>query len=235
MSKSKTIACILASGTGERFGSFPPKQFQILWNKPLYMYTLEFLISSELFTDIEIMVRPEFAPQVAADISGIIDEGVANIKITFGSSERIDNINEFILRREASIDFNSVLAVFDANRPFVPIELLSELYHSCLKNGAACPARPVVDGSCYIHSNEIFSIPEKENLYSLQTPEFIRLDYYKKCLDDLPNNVIFKGVAELVKYSGNRLMFCRSDERCFKVTEPRDWVYAEFLDENKLI
>ena len=60
MSKSKTIACILASGTGERFGSFPPKQFQILWNKPLYMYTLEFLISSELFTDIEI--TPPFNP-----------------------------------------------------------------------------------------------------------------------------------------------------------------------------
>ena len=42
------------------------------------------------------------------------------------------------------------------------------------------------------------------------------------------------GIAELVIYSKNKIDYVRSDERSFKVTEPRDWVYAEFLVKSDL-
>lgn len=229
MSKMNYRACILASGMGRRFKSSTPKQFKLLNGVPIYLYTLETAITSEIFDYIEVKVQQEHAERVQDEIENLAAHTRCEVKVTIGKDERIENIKLFIDEQMEKHDDETNIAVFDANRPFIPIALLEELKKACDKEKASCPARPVIDGCCYVEGQNISTIPSKENLFSLQTPEFINLGYYKKCMSEIPDGVKFAGIAEIVVYSKNKIQYVTSDERSFKVTEPRDWVYAEFL------
>ena len=234
MKKSLCIALILASGVGNRFKSNTPKQFKKLNSKPLYLYTLETVLKSKVFKKIEIKVQFENINKVKNDIKNYSLKYDCEIEVSEGGNERIENIKTFM---NSIIDLKKPylnIAIFDANRPFTPIDLILKLKESCEKTGAACPSKPVIDGCCYVEKNQIISIPDKNNLYSLQTPEFININYFQKCMQDLDINTKFMGIAELVIYSKNKIDYVKSDERSFKVTEPRDWVYAEFLVKSDL-
>ena len=215
MIKTKFIACILASGFGTRFGAFPPKQFQLLNNKPLYLYTLETVLTSEIFEKIVVLVRPQFKKQAVKETQELLKHNQTSIDVEIAEEERIENIKNFMFKKIKTEQPNTVVAFFDANRPFTPIELLFNLRDAALSFKAACPARPVIDGCCYIEGNNIKEIPDKEYLYSLQTPEFISIEYYEKCLSELDSKKTFKGIAELVVYSSNQIKFVKSDELSF--------------------
>lgn len=235
MSKTNYRACILASGIGRRFKSSTPKQFKLLNGLPIYLYTLETVIASDIFDYIEVKVQEEHAKRVQDEIVNLAAHARCEVKVTVGKDERIENIKLFINEQIDKHDDEINIAIFDANRPFIPVELLEELKNACDRAKASCPARPVIDGCCYVAGENILAIPTKENLFSLQTPEFINLGYFKKCVSELPDRANFAGIAELVIYSKNQIQYVRSDERSFKVTEPRDWVYAEFLVKNNLL
>lgn len=235
MSKKNYQACILASGIGSRFKSSTPKQFKLLNGKPIYLYTLETAIASNIFHYIEVKVQKQHFERVQNEINSLINSADCDVVVGFGEDERIENIKSFINDQIQQHDEETNVAIFDANRPFIPVTLLEDLKEACARTKASCPARPVIDGCCYVDGQKILEIPNKENLFSLQTPEFINLGYYKKCVENLPDNKPFLGIAELVIYSQNYIEYVRSDERSFKVTEPRDWVYAEFLVKSGLI
>ena len=235
MSKNNYHACILASGIGSRFKSSTPKQFKLLNGKPIYLYTLETARASNIFDYIEVKVQKQHSERVQNEINSLINNPDCEIVVGIGEDERIENIKSFINDQMQLHHPDTNVAIFDANRPFIPVSLLQDLKDACARAKASCPARPVIDGCCYVDGQKILEIPSKENLFSLQTPEFINLGYYKECEESLADNKSFMGIAELVIYSRNNIEYVRSDERSFKVTEPRDWVYAEYLVKADLI
>ena len=63
------IGVVLASGKGTRMGLNEPKQFLLLNDKPLYIYTLETFSSCEKIDYIVLVTNEEYIEKVKKDIS----------------------------------------------------------------------------------------------------------------------------------------------------------------------
>ena len=79
MSKNNYHACILASGIGSRFKSSTPKQFKLLNGKPIYLYTLETAIASNIFDYIEVKVQKQHAERVQNEINSLINNLIVRL------------------------------------------------------------------------------------------------------------------------------------------------------------
>src|SRR3990167_7554807 len=62
-------AIILMGGSGERFGSLLPKQFQRLGGKPVYLHTLEAILRPELFEEVVLVCPPNRLQEVEESLT----------------------------------------------------------------------------------------------------------------------------------------------------------------------
>ena len=76
-----------------------------------------------------------------------VDEEVPIIT-TVGANNRTQSFDLGFncLKKLNLIDQSSIMALFDANRPFVQVRQLLELHQEMEANACACPARPLVNG-----------------------------------------------------------------------------------------
>jgi len=80
----KLSAILLLAGSGLRFGSSIPKQFQDLLGKKVYRYSLDTLISTNFFHEILLVIQPEFTPYL---------DSHPECKIILGGSSRQKSVH----------------------------------------------------------------------------------------------------------------------------------------------
>ena len=63
------IAVILLSGKGKRLGNDIPKQFLVVKNKPLYIYSVQAFYNNKKIDKILLVTNKEYVSQVKANLS----------------------------------------------------------------------------------------------------------------------------------------------------------------------
>ena len=118
---------ILASGSGTRMKNIDiPKQYFEIDNKPIIMYTLDSMLSSNMFDKIYIAIQKEYEELLNNLLNKYVSlDNINKIKIVYGGKERIDTIHNVI----DSISLNNisdddVVVIHDAVRPFVTKRIL---------------------------------------------------------------------------------------------------------------
>jgi len=159
-----------------------------------------------------------------------------DIRLTEGGNERRESFLLGLddLTKANLVSNETIVALFDANRPFAPMSQLQGLYEAASEYGCSCPARPLVNGVARMDSKRILEVPDKSNYFEFVTPEFMRLSALKTGLENSE-----EGFCSLVEYSLDVGLNPMTVDACplnTKLTYPEDKTFLEGLAlDNQLV
>lgn len=167
MTRSTCSAILLLGGNGARFENDLPKQFHLLQNKKLYLWTLHTFIKSRLFHEIILVIPKNFLQEVTNDLKKLSYS--IPIKVIPGGSSRQES--SFHGVEETSHNTTHV-CIHDGVRPCVSIDILKRHIEALKVYNTIDTCVPATD--TIVHSKNhkcIDKIPNRCELLLGQTPQ----------------------------------------------------------------
>ncbi len=227
MSAPKVSAVVPAAGLSKRFSPRDKKQFATLGGRPLLSYCLQTLESSELITNIVVVVPEDEIPR-----SRKLFEGLGLKKITSvvggGPKRHISVRNGF---RATSPDSEIVL-IHDAARPFVDNDTIRRVIEQCMRTGASICAVPVTDTlkRAEEHGPFISETVPREKLWRAQTPQAFRREILEGIYSSIgTEDIAVTDESALAEAKGIRVSIVMGSELNMKVTTAADLAFAELI------
>lgn len=224
-------AIIVAGGQGTRMAADVPKQYLLLGQIPVWLYTLTVFTKCQSVEKI-VLVTPEndadsCRSQIVAAFGGSKD-----IIVVAGGKRRQDSVYNGLLALEkqgVSPDSNQVVAVHDGVRPFVTVEQIEDCIDTAHRHGVAILAIPAFDTLKKVNAeSEIEATIDRGNIWMAQTPQAFHYHLLKKAHDHARQNRI-KGTddAGLVERLGYKIKIVPGSRLNLKVTTPEDYKWAQ--------
>lgn len=176
---------LVAGGSGSRFRSSTPKQFQTVLGKPLVVHALERLQRSGSIARVILVLPRDGFDDAKQAIAPYVREA-SGVECTPGGNSRQESMFEGLSRIEP---FEGLVAVHDAARPAVPPSLVARVVEAAAVDGGAIAALPVVETlkEATVDLHVARTVP-RERLYRAQTPQCFRYDVLaravKKAVED---------------------------------------------------
>ncbi|MGN0157042.1 MAG: 2-C-methyl-D-erythritol 4-phosphate cytidylyltransferase [Lachnospiraceae bacterium] len=227
----KTVAVVLAAGSGKRMGSTTKKQYMLIGDKPVLYYSLKTF--QESFLDEIILVVS--AEDIAYCQTQIVEKyGFDKVKhIIEGGKERYHSVARGL---ECIKDCDFVF-IHDGARPMVTSEILLRLYNCVKETGACVAGMPVKDTIKIVdEENTIISTPERRKLWMVQTPQVFSFslirDAYRQLMEKeqelLEKGIIVTDDAMVVEtLTGHPVKLTEGSYENIKITTPEDIRIAE--------
>ena len=227
------IALIVAAGNGTRMGEVEkPKQFLLVNDKPLLIYSLETFNNHQLIDAIIVVTSKEYIGLVKDlvkqyQLSKVVD-------VVLGGSTRQESVHNGLMKAKevaANID-NDIVLIHDAARPLVSQEIISNNILECEKYDAVTTVINASDTIVHSkNSDTVNDVPLRKELYQSQTPQSFKLslilsahDSAKvKKLDDVTDD------AQLVLLLNKEVHLVKGDKRNFKITTFDDLLMLKAL------
>lgn len=223
------IAVVLAAGTGNRFGTVLPKQFQILAGKPILAYATETLARHPDITEV-IIVHPaayEAEARAVADRFAAIN----SIRLVAGCTSRPGSTRAAL----GTIPHGSRRKILfhDAVRPFVTHEIIDRCLDALDNYDAVDTVVPAVDTIVMLDeaSECLDQIPPRARLRRGQTPQAFWLDQIQEAYESLGDDVIGRFTDDcgviMSRFPDVRVAAVDGHENNIKITSPLDMFLAE--------
>lgn len=222
----KTVAIIVAGGSGKRIEGNLPKQFLMLGGKPILAHTIEKFERCDLVDEI-ILVVPEsyldYCSQVIAD-----QYRFGKIRrITAGGEERQDSVYQGL---KACSDSTSLVTIHDGVRPLVTPEIVATSIELCQNKKAVIVAVPVKDTIKQVENGLIITTLDRGKLWLVQTPQVFEykliLEAHKRARKD---NFVGTDDSALVERMGCEVSVLDGNYDNIKITTAEDLLVAEKL------
>jgi 2-C-methyl-D-erythritol 4-phosphate cytidylyltransferase len=212
------LVIIPAAGSGTRFGTAIPKQFQPLAGKPLVQYVVERFLLSGLVEKIVVAVSD---PLLATVKQAPGDR----VQFVAGGETRQQSV--IAAFNAAGTEFD-VVAVHDAVRPFFRMRTFEALLDAARESGAALPALPITDTIHVTRDGMLSATVDRSNLVAAQTPQVFRYDVLRDALDQAMREH-FDGTDEagIAARYGYDVRVIPGDPFNIKITRPEDLAMAE--------
>lgn len=216
--RGKTVALVVAAGSGTRAGGAVPKQYAPIAGKPLLAHALDHLRHPAI-EEVRVVIG---AGQESLYEEATVGRGLA-APVIGGSARRYSVRNG--LEALADGGFDRVL-IHDAARPFLPPSVLDRLLLGLETNAGAVPVLPVVDTLARVGDGLGESV-ERDALVRVQTPQAFR---FRDILD--AHRAWGEGPeptddAQVARGAGLRIATVEGDARLEKITLPEDFAAAE--------
>lgn len=223
-------AILVAGGSGSRFRSSTPKQFQTALGKPLVVHALERLqLSGSIARVILVLPRDGFDEAKRA-IAPYLGEA-SGVEWASGGNSRQESMIEGLSRIEP---FEGLVAVHDAARPAVPPSLVTRVVEAAAVDGGAIAALPVVETlkEVTVDLHVVRTVP-RERLYRAQTPQCFRYDVLARAVTKAVEDR-FSGTdeASLVERLPAPIRIVLGSEQNLKVTTIEDLERVEYYLRN---
>lgn len=224
----RTIAIIVAGGSGTRFGAQLPKQFLELAGRPILMRTIEaFGESCETGdTSLDVIVT---LPADQMDLWKQLCEKYAFSlphRVVAGGETRWHSVKN-ALAAVGDIADVDVIAVHDGVRPLATAGLIGRVLDAARRDGAAIPVVPLNDSVRQVAGDTSHAL-DRSSLRAVQTPQAfdarLLLDVYHQ-----PFDPTFTDDASVVERAGHRVTLIDGDPVNLKITRPMDLALAEYL------
>lgn len=218
----KRIAVVLLGGDGVRFDPQTPKQFFLFLDKPLFLYPVSTLESSDLIDEILIVTKANTQEKVRAYLEeysiskaiGVIEGGETRQKSSLRALE--------YLKANGAKEEDIVL-IQDGDRPNLSLDLIKESVLEAERKGASVVAIPSTDSIFLSKSEkkEVDSYLDRSLVYRVQTPQTFRFGLiYKSAKDNGEKKVTDD--ASLVKEMGFDVAIVLGSEDNFKINTKED-------------
>ncbi len=223
----RTIAVIVAGGSGTRFGAQMPKQFLNLQGEPVLMRTICAFEKALEDVDHEIIVT------LPADQFGLWQElcdrhaFAVQHRVVAGGETRWHSVKNALDSIVDSADVD-VIAVHDGVRPMASIELIHRSLDIARRYGSAIPVLMLNDSVRQVGANGESRALDRSTLRAVQTPQVfdarLLMDAYCQ-----PFDPTFTDDASVVERAGHQVVLVDGDPVNIKITRPMDLVLAEYL------
>jgi 2-C-methyl-D-erythritol 4-phosphate cytidylyltransferase / 2-C-methyl-D-erythritol 2,4-cyclodiphosphate synthase len=168
-SRPRTVALIVAAGSGTRVGGEVPKQYRTVRGQPMLWHSYSALSNHPEIDGVYVAIG-EGQKDLAADaLAGLPPATLVN-----GGATRRASVLNGLEAIAASAGADQVL-IHDAARPFLSNAVITRLTDALLAAPGAVPALPVVD-SLARGSDVLDQSVERDNLWRIQTPQAFRFD-----------------------------------------------------------
>ena len=232
MSDSQVFAVIVAGGKGRRMGKPEKKQYLHIDGVPILSRTLRLFDQCDLVNASVLVIPEKDETFCRTQIIGSHDF-TKPIFIAYGGNQRQDSVFrglETVKKKAVSFD-DTIVLIHDGVRPFVPRELIADCIQGAIRHGACVPGKKITDTIKRVGTqNQILKTIDRNNLYSIQTPQAFRSGVLWEAFayaDE--NNLSGTDDAALVEYLGRTVKIVQGVKANIKITTPEDLAFAEFL------
>ena len=218
----RTIAIIVAGGSGTRFGAQLPKQFLELGGKPILMRTIEAFGDGSF--DI-IVTLPVDQMSLWKDLCHKY-AFIMPHRVVPGGDTRWHSVKN-ALDSIGPIEDVDVIAVHDGVRPLASTALIERVLEAARHDGAAIPVVMLNDSVRQV-TGDISHALDRSSLRAVQTPQAFEakllLDAYS-----LPYEPTFTDDASVAERAGHVVTLVEGEPHNLKITRPMDLALAEYL------
>lgn len=221
----KTVAIIVAGGSGTRFGAQLPKQFLELGGTPILMRTIRaFGEDGDGSFDV-IVTLPEGQMGLWHDLCDRYGFAVPHRVVPGGETRwhsvknALDSIGDI-----ADVD---MIAVHDGVRPLASSALIHRILEAARHDGAAIPVVMLNDSVRQVTEESSHAL-DRSSLRAVQTPQAfdarLLLEAYAQ-----PFDPTFTDDASVVERLGHSVTLVEGEAANLKITRPMDLALAEYL------
>lgn len=225
----RTIAIIVAGGSGTRFGAQVPKQFLELAGKPILMRTIETFW--EHFDNLIVTLPADQIGQWQL----LCDKYSFTIphRVVVGGETRWHSVKNALdsIGDVGDVDDRDLIAVHDGVRPLVSDYLIMDAIDIAMQFCTAIPVVPLNDSVRQKDENGNTHALDRSSLFAVQTPQVFRARMLIEAYQQ-PYDPKFTDDASVVEQQGNFIKLIDGDPRNLKITRPMDLVVAEYLLNN---
>ncbi len=217
-----------AAGSGKRMKADKNKLLLELFDKPIFVYTLEVFQNDPGCDEIWLAVKEEERSVIEAYVAHY---GITKVKgYAQGGMERQDSVRACL----EAIPPCDVVLVHDAARPFIATYVIERLVQKAVNSGAAIAAVPVKDTIKKAAHGIITETVDREQLWMIQTPQAFTYELMLKAAQSA-NEEGFIGTDEamLVERIGHPVHIIESTYENVKMTTPEDLIYGKAILENR--
>lgn len=222
MNRSKRIALVLFGGSGERFQSDLPKQFVDCGGQPMMAATLNAIAAMPFVSEIYVVSHPDYIDLTNQVIDHYVNATVYGV-IPGGNSrhESVENALGYFEEKGESDD--TLIAIFDGDRPGITPEIAEECYNKAEIYGAAVTAVPATDSVFEsFDESSVHAYLDRKCIFLAQTPQTFQLrtilDAYANCQNPSTDD------ASLVVAMGKKVEIVLGSHENDKITFPEDLV-----------
>lgn len=213
--KTKTIALIVAAGTGSRFGGKIAKQFLNFCGKPLWRWSYDTLSQHPQIDEVVLVIHPKHKKLYPSTIPTII-----------GGKTR----QESVLKGLEAIKKHtpSTVLIHDAARPLVTNQLIDSLLKGLKKYDGMIPANQVTDTLKNVLQDTVNKNVSRETLYTVATPQAFYFTPIFKAHQQAKNHPVTDDAA-VAELAGLTVGITPYDITLTKVTTQKDLKMLEAL------
>jgi 2-C-methyl-D-erythritol 4-phosphate cytidylyltransferase len=227
----RTVAVVLAGGTGQRFGGDSPKQMRLLAGRSLVEHSVAAFEEADGVDSITVVMpaglaaraREHFAGSGFRKVTGVIE----------GGATRTDSTRRAIA---ALGDEECDVLFHDAARPLVEQRIIADCISALAENRAIGVAVPSSDTIVEVSGGLVTGMPPRDALARCQTPQGFRLSVIRRAYELADADPAFAQrpatddcgiVLRYLPEIGIRIV--PGSERNIKITYPGDLRVAEAL------
>ncbi|MHA0327870.1 bifunctional 2-C-methyl-D-erythritol 4-phosphate cytidylyltransferase/2-C-methyl-D-erythritol 2,4-cyclodiphosphate synthase [Sphingomonas melonis] len=207
--EQRTVALIVAAGSGSRAGGAIPKQYAHVGGKALLAHAYDAFADHPAVDEVVVVIAAGAEPLAAA--------ALGPVRTIVGGATR----RESVACGLAGIEADRVL-VHDAARPFVPARVIDRILAALDTHEGAIPGLAVAD--TLVRDG---SVVPRDGLFRVQTPQGFRLPALRAAHAGWPADEEATDDAQMVQRLGGSVALVQGNAMLDKVTHPQDFAAAE--------
>lgn len=211
---------IVGGGKGERMKAQIPKQFLLLYDKPLIVHTIEAFKKYDPYLSFVIVLPQLDLEYWKQELFKYIQN--KNIEITAGGDERFYSVNNGLacIKEE-----DAIVAIHDSVRPLVSLKTIDQCFKVADENGSAVPVIEVNESVRMINNGESETI-DRYRLRLIQTPQVFHAGKLKEAYNKGYSSR-FTDDAGVFECAGNKIYLVEGNRENIKITTPEDMEVAK--------
>lgn len=220
----RTLAIVLAGGTGKRMGSPTSKQFLLLDNRPILVHTLQVFEECKPVDVVYLVVNHKDLPVIQEEV---LEQYRFDkiMKLVIGGRLRQDSVRNGL---EAIDEPCDIVIIHDAARPFVSPSFIEKSIFLMEMYDAIIPALPVKD-TIKVVSKEGYVVKtlERDALWNIQTPQTFKYDLISKAYrEGMAKKLFGYDDSVFIEHMGKKVKVVEGSPYNIKITTPEDLTIA---------
>lgn len=172
----RTVAVVLAAGSGSRFGSASPKQLRVLAGRTLIEHCVQAFEQAPDVDNVLVVTAAAIQEQVSHDLAGH-DKVAAVIE---GGASRTDSTRRALAWLAASVPADAKVLFHDAARPLVDQRIIADCVAALDQWQAIGVVVPASDTIVEVADGTIQRVLPRHALARCQTPQGFRLSVIRR-------------------------------------------------------
>lgn len=227
-------AIIPAAGSGRRMNAIVNKIMLPLLGHSVLERTLETFLASELIAIVVLVVKPSEKESLQSQVTEIAAKFGKEIVIVDGGEKRQESVAnglEYLRRWTGWCSQKRLVAIHDAARPLLTLELLDQSLMAGLEYGAVGIGVPLKDTIKQVDpKGMVITTPDRSSFWAIQTPQVFDLNMLFECYQKISaSGIVFTDDCGVVEYCGHPVKLIPGSYENLKITTHEDLVLAEAI------